>query len=202
MKLYRLLLRLFPARFREEYEAPMEHLFSDEYRDATGVWSRTRLWSRAIGDVIVSAPQQRLSELTLDLSHAARIYRKHLFSTMLALTAMALAIGASTGVFSVLSAVLLRSLPFADPEELTRLWLPPVSALSGRAAFSDWYRHSAYLANAAAISPSEMNLTGEREAFRVKVAETSSNFFRLLGTNSVIGRTFAPDEDIPGHNEV
>jgi len=202
MKLYRLLLQLFPARFREEYEAPMERLFSDEYRDATGFWSRTRLWFRAIEDVVVSAPQQRLNELMLDLTHATRIYRKHLFTTMLALAALALAIGASTGVFSVLSALLLRSLPFSRPEELTRLWLPPVSALSGHATFSDWHRHSTYLANAAALSPSEMNLTGEREAFRIKVAETSANFSELLGTNPVVGRTFAPDEDIPGHNEV
>ena len=201
-RLYGWLLKLYPARFREEYEGPMTRQFLDEYREAERPRDRARLWLHAVCDLAISAPRQTLSELRLDLRHAARIYRSRSASMALAVLALALAIGASTGVFSVLNALLLRSLPFADPARLTRLWLPPVTALNGHVKFAEWYRHSPYLEAAAAFSPSDMNLAGEREALRVKVAETSANFFELLGTNPVVGRTFARNEDIPGHNEV
>src|SRR5580700_7050400 len=170
-KFYGWLVRIYPARFREEYRVPMERQFLDEYREAGSRWRRARLWLDAIQDLATTAPGQILCELRVDLTHAIRLYRKRSGSMALAVAALALAIGASTGVFSVLSALLLRSLPFNNPEQLVRLWLPPVSALSGRAAFSEWYRHSSYLEGAAAISPSDMNITGEREAFRVRVAE-------------------------------
>jgi putative ABC transport system permease protein len=202
MKLFSWLLRLYPARFREEYEMPMERQFRDEYREANSGWSRTRLWMRTLWDLTVSVPEQFAAELQLDLKHGLRVYRHRLASTVLAVIGLALAIGVTTGVFSVLNALLLRSLPFSDPGQLTRLWHPPVSALSGRTGFFDWSRQSVYLESVAAVSPSDMNLTGEREAFRVRIAETSANFFRLLGTNPVAGRTFTVEEDIPGHNEV
>jgi predicted permease len=201
-KFYGWLVRIYPARFREEYRVPMERQFLDEYREAGSRWRRARLWLDAIQDLATTAPGQILCELRVDLTHAIRLYRKRSGSMALAVAALALAIGASTGVFSVLSALLLRSLPFSNPAQLAELWLSPVSALNGRAAFTAWYRSSPYLESAAALSSSEVNLARERDAFRIRAAETSSNFFRLLGTNPVVGRTFAPDEDIPGHNAV
>ena len=77
--------------------------------------------------------------------------------------------------------------PFSTPEQLTELWLSPVSALSGRAAFTAWYRHSSYLQSAAALSSSDMNITGGRGALRVIVAETSANFFQLRRQQDMYG---------------
>jgi putative ABC transport system permease protein len=74
--------------------------------------------------------------------------------------------------------------------------------MSGRAAFQEWYRNSPYLQGAATFSSSDMNLTGSHDAFRVKAAETTANFFSLLGINPVVGRTFTRDEDILGYNAV
>jgi predicted permease len=202
MNFYRWLLKFYPARFREEYQAPMERQFSDEYRDARSHAERSRLWLRAICDVAASVPGQMVHELTLDLKHASRVYRKRWSTTLLVVIALGLAIGASTGVFSVLNALLLRSLPFSNPAELTELWLSPMTAMRGRAAFTEWSHLSPYLQSAATFSSSEMNLTRERDAFRIKAAETSANFFQLLGVKPVVGRTFAPDEDISGHNAV
>jgi predicted permease len=201
-KLYSYLLKIFPARFREEFETPMERQFHDEYRETHSRGDRARLWLHAIWDVAAAAPGEMLRELRLDLKQAIRVYRSRALSTALAVIALGLAIGASTGVFSVLNALLLRTLPFSNPEQLTELWFSPVSAMSGRTAFTVWYRQSSYLQSAAAFSSSEMNLTGERDALRVKVAETSANFFQLFGTKPVLGRTFASDEDVLGHNAV
>lgn len=119
-------------------------------------------------------------------------------STAFAVAALALSMGASTAVFSVLNALLLRSLPFSDPDRPVELWNPPVGPGNSRAAFTRWYRGSQYLNSAAAFAITEMNLAGRRDALRIKVAETSGNFFELLGTGAAMGRTFSADEDLPG----
>ncbi len=120
----------------------------------------------------------------------------------LALVALALAIGVSTGVFSVMNALLFRSLPFDKPEQLVELWLAPVSVFQGRSTFADWWRQSAYVREAATFSTSETNLAANREAWRVKGTESSANFFHLLGVDAVAGRTFAHGEEVTGHNNV
>jgi predicted permease len=199
-RLYSWLLKLYPARFREEYAIPMERLFRDEYRETGGRKDRARLWLRVITDLVVSIPLELTGELKLDLKHALRVYRHRFPAVAAAVVVLGLAIGASTGVFSVLNALLFRSLPFSDAERLVELWHSPVGAGSGRSAFNEWRTRSQYLEDAAAFSVSEMNLTGERDALRVKVAETSWNFFQLLGTKPIAGRTFAAGEDVLGSN--
>lgn len=201
-KIYGWLLNLYPARFREEYGSPMEREFLDEYREAGNRRQRVLLWLRAVADVAMSAPAQTFSELKQDLKQGIRAYRTRSLSVGLAVIAMALAIGICTGTFSVVNALLLRRLPFHHPQQLVELWMPPVGPMNGRAAFQAWLGGNPYLQGAAAFSASEMNLIGNREAFRVKVAETSANFFSLLGANPVVGRSFAPDEEILGHNAV
>jgi putative ABC transport system permease protein len=202
IKLYRKLLRLYPASFREEYERPMYRQFRDEQREAQSWNEQARLWARALYDVAISAPKELARELGQDLHFAIRVYRRRPFGALLAVAALALAIGVSTGVFSVASALLLRSLPFLDAARLVELRLPPFSAGNGRAGFAVWQGHSSYLDGAATFSTSEMNLNSGRDALRVRVSETSANFFSLLGARIDVGRTFTPDEDKTGQNHV
>jgi predicted permease len=201
-KLYRKLLKLYPASFRDEYETPMVRQFRDEQREARNWNAHARLWVHAFCDIAISAPRELTRELGQDLHFAVRVYRRRPLSALLAICALALAIGVSTGVFSVASALLLRSLPFSDATRLVELRLSPVSAGNGRAAFIAWRDHSSYLESASAFSTSEMNLNSGRDALRVRVSETSANFFPMLGTEPVVGRTFASDEDKPGQNNV
>jgi predicted permease len=153
-------------------------------------------------DLIATAPMETARELRQDLKYCIRLYRGRSAGAAFAVAALGLAIGASTGVFSVLNALLLRGLPFSDPDQLVELWKSPVGAGNGRAAFTAWQGRNPYPRSAAAFSASEMNLAGQRDAMRVKVAETSPNFFELLGTRPSVGRTFAPDEDLPGQASV
>ncbi len=199
-KLYRKLLKLYPASFRDEYETPMDRQFRDEQREARSWNQRALLWVHALGDVALTAPRELARELSQDLHFALRVYRRRPLSAFLAIGALALAIGLSTGVFSVTSALLLRRLPFVDAGRLVEFRLPPFGGGSGRAGFRAWQDHSSYLAGAATFSTSEMNLNSGRDALRVRVSETSSNFFALLGAGSSLGRTFAPDEDQTGQN--
>src|SRR5687768_9559417 len=128
---YRLLLNLYPARFREEYQAPMERQFCDEYRGAHTGGERSRLWIAAVLDVARHAPRQFASEAWLDLRYTFRVYRSRSTGGALAAGALALAIGASAGVFGVVSAVLLRSLPFDDPENLVEIRQSPINPFQG-----------------------------------------------------------------------
>ena len=200
LRLYTLLLKLYPARFREEYGSPMESLFRDEYREADGIRARIRLWLRALSDLALSIPQELLRELWLDLKHSIRIYAKRPLTTALAIIALGLAIGASTGVFSVLNALLLSSLPFSNPDQLVEV--PSKTAISGRADFNRWQISSAYLSGAATFSRSEMNVSQGRDALRAKVAEVSANWFSVLGVTPTVGRGFSAGDDVLGHNEL
>jgi predicted permease len=201
-KVYRRLLRFYPASFREEYEAPMYRQFCDEQREAEGWSGHAKLWFHAISDVAISAPSELLRELGQDLHFALRIYFKRPLCAWIAVGTLALATGAGTGVFSVASALLLRSLPFADAARLVELRRSPFTAGMGHSGFREWRAHSSYLIDAATFSIAEMNLNSGRDALRVRVAETSANFFSVLGVKSHVGRTFAADEDKTGQNHV
>ena len=201
-KLYRRLLKLYPASFRDAYEIPMDRQFRDEQREAQSWNAHAGLWIHALWDIALTAPTELARELGQDLTFALRVYRRRPLSPFLAVGALALAIGVSTGVFSVASALLLRSLPFLDAPRLVELRLSPFSAGNGRAGFRAWQDHSPYLEGAATFSTSEMNLNSGRNALRLRVTETSANFFALLGARSDLGRTFALDEDKTGQNHV
>ena len=201
-RLYRRLLRLYPARFREEYASEMERQLRDEYRETRNRGQRVALALHTLRDLATTLPGQRAREIASDLKHSVRVYRRRKASVTLAIAALALAIGSATGIFSVLNALLLRGLPCRDSARLVELWLSPFTALKGRNAFYAWSHDSSYLSSAATFSVSEMNLARSTESYRVKATESSANLFALLGVSPALGRTFSPEEDILGHNGV
>jgi hypothetical protein len=199
-RLYRLLLKLYPARFREEYVAAMERDVLDDYGEAHGRCARAAFWLRALADLAVSLPREIAREARQDLRYAMRVYRQRPLATLLAVAALALAIGVTTGIFSVVNALLIRSLPFRDAERLVEVFGPKTGR--DRNAFRAWRDRGGYLEQASAWSVNEMNLGLAHEAARVRVAETTADFLSLLGAEPVIGRGFAPEEDIAGQDGV
>jgi putative ABC transport system permease protein len=202
LKIYRFLLKLFPAQFREEYAHQLEQQFADEFRETQGRWARVWLWLSVLEDYAVSLPSQFSQELVQDLRYASRIYSRRPFITLLVFLTLSVGIGATTGVFSVVNAVLIRSLPFRDSGQLFQLWMFPPRGLGSPSEFHSWARHSRYLEDAALFDSAEMNLSEVSGALRLTVTETSSNFFRVLGTEPQLGRSFAAEEDVPGKNAV
>jgi predicted permease len=201
-RLYRLLLRIYPAHFREEYGSELERQFLDEYHAAMSRRERLRLALRALADLAATAPAEIGRELLQDLRFAARIYRKRSVATALALAALALAIGATTGIFSVLNALLIRSLPFREPDRLVEMKVTTTSPREGRNAVDAWRKNSPYLEDLAFYSPHPMNLAFGRESFRVTETETTANFFGLLGSEPELGRNFSVEDDLPEKNRV
>lgn len=200
-RVYRSLLKLHPARFREEYAEPLERQFWDEYREQQGGSRRALFCLRAIFDVAASIPAQFAHEAWQDVRHAARVYRARRLVACLAVVALGLAIGAATGVFSVLNSLFLRPLPFPEAGLVT-FRNPPVDAQDGRSTFEDWRVRSGCLSHAAAYLTWGMNLALAESSARARVSETSASFFSTLSIEPVLGRAFSPDEDQPGHGDV
>jgi predicted permease len=204
-RLYRWLIRLYPAEFRERYATSLERDFKDEYADVvdTGVHQVAQFWGRTIVDLCRSVPQQLAREIGQDSRHALRLWHGRPLHTAFTVAVLAIAIGANTGVFSVLNALVLRSLPFADPQRLASLHMFP--APLGRVTdFHSWRQQSGYLSDAAVYSSLEVNsdLIENGRAARLRLTETSSNFFDLFGRQPIHGRGFVAGEDTPGHEPI
>jgi putative ABC transport system permease protein len=129
-----------------------------------------------------------------DVRYALRLWARRPWQTGFAIAALAIGIGANTGVFSVVNALLLHSLPFREPDRLALLadFMPPHDSAK---EFHDWRQHSAYLADAALFEEFDVNLSGTPVPSRAHVASTSWNFFSVLGTRPILGTGFDPEEE-------
>jgi putative ABC transport system permease protein len=139
-----------------------------------------------------------------DLRFAFRILVKDRAFAAVALLTLALGIGANTAIFSVVHGVVLRSLPYAEPERLVMLWerSPRRGLEQVRASgpnFIDWRDHNRVFADMAFwtawTGSRDSNLVGADGVEKVGTAHVSSSLFRLLGAKPRLGRTFLPEED-------
>lgn len=143
-----------------------------------------------------------------DLRYGARLWWKTPGVTVVALTALALGIGATTAIFSVVDAVLLKPLPFRQPQRLLILWEKNPSQHKYRlpvagANFEAWRRQSHTLESMAAILDAHINLTGgpngRIDPEELKAERVSAGLFPLLGVQPILGRALTEEEDRPGH---
>src|ERR1051325_8391290 len=136
---------------------------------------------------------------------ARRLAKKPAFTTIAALT-LALGIGATTAIFSVVNGVLLRPLPFKDPDRLvmireTRLpQFPEFSIAPGN--FLDWKQQNTVFERLIAFRGAAFNLVGTGDPERLRGMSVTDGFFATLGAAPQLGRDFLPEEDQPGHNNV
>ncbi len=140
-----------------------------------------------------------------DLRFAGRMLRKNPDFAAIAILTLALGIGVSTAIFSVVYGVLLRPLPYPAPGQLvtlqeknSKLEPGPVSA----ADFYDWQSQNRVFEAVAGYTQWRFNLTGVAEPEQVRGALVTSRFFTALGVAAKRGRTFLPDEDQPGKDPV
>jgi putative ABC transport system permease protein len=156
----------------------------------------------------VEAKNSAMQTLIQDLRYAFRTLIKSPGFTVVAVLTLALAIGANTAIFSVVQNVLLRPLPYPEPQSLVEIfntYLPqvPHGGLSP-GDYADWREQAkSFSAMEAYAHVSQgLNLTGDGEPQRVQVAYVSAGLFRLLGASEAAGRFFVPEEDRAGHAPV
>ncbi len=145
--------------------------------------------------------QTRLENFLRDIRYSLRHLRKDRRFALAAILVLALGIGASTAIFSVVNAALLRPLPYRDPARLVwadefmphfNNWTVP------NPEFTNWNTNNHTFESMIAYSGgTESNLTGAGEPERIEAIGVTANFLSVLGTQPALGRSFLPDEDKP-----
>jgi len=123
---------------------------------------------------------------------------------------LALGIGANTAIFSVVNGLLLRPLPYPEPEQIVHVWhTPPQQSFPGLDKFSvspanyvDWKAQSSAFEQMAVYTDTRFSLSTSNDPLSLIGAVVSSDFFSVLRTNATQGRTFTPDEERPGRDQV
>ena len=192
---YRRLLHLYPKDFREEFGGEMTRLYRDRGREEPW-WS---LWSSLLLDLVRTAPTEHFTMLRQDLRHAWRSLRRTPVITATAMLTLALGVGASTAVFSVVHAVLLRPLPYPEADRLVELFEEDrkvgaslrVSALN----FLSWAERSKSFDAIAAFNSTGMTLTDAGDPEMLGGSFVTASLFDVLRVPPIAGRTLRPDDE-------
>ena len=147
-----------------------------------------------------------MEALMQDLRYAARSLRRSPGFALAAIVTLALGIGATTSIFSVVNGVLLRPLPYAEPDAVMRVWNSfegsPKAALSPAEYFDYRDRVSAFSAFGVYATGQAVNLTGSDLPERLRASYLTTGVFPSLGITPALGRTFTTAEDAPGGDRV
>ncbi|MGD0226860.1 MAG: ABC transporter permease [Terriglobia bacterium] len=148
-----------------------------------------------------------LENILQDLRYSFRILGKNPSFTAVAVLTLALGIGANTAIFSVVNAVLLRPLPYPDPDRLAVIWVTEPSAPGGlfpdtAPDFRDWQAQNQVFEGISAVTIAGATLTGSSEPLQLRGLSVSPNTFQILGVQPQFGRSFSQDEGPTGRNHV
>jgi predicted permease len=227
MSLYRVLLLAFPRRTRQDFGPDMEQMFRAQLDSARNQAERVALWCRAAGDAAVHGIRERLLGDTVlhahhkpparrrwwmqtilkDMRYALRMMAAQPATTAIAVLTLALGIGANTAMFSAVDAVLLRPLPYDEPDRLTMVWEKReaegvLKNVAAEADFLDWRTMNTAFSSMAAFMPLTLDITGQGEPLRLEAGLASPGLFEVFGAEFAFGRGFLPDEELVGKHRV
>jgi putative ABC transport system permease protein len=190
--------------WRQEWLAELqyrEELLSD-WQNLNWKTKTDLLWHSlgAFCDAIWLQSHRWEDEMIQDLRYGVRMLVKTPGFTIIAVVTLALGIGANTAIFSVVNAVLLRPLPYPEPQQLVMLEemeRDGTSGLTTFATFSDWRERSKSFGSMSLVRYWEVTLTGDSEPELLPGMRVSANFFTTLGVKPALGREFLETEDHP-----
>jgi putative ABC transport system permease protein len=193
MRLYKILLYLYPSSFRMEYGKELCRIFSERRRQARGPIWILWLWLREFVDVLFNASYAHWDILRQDLRYSARTLARSIGFTITAVVVTGLGIGATSAAFSVTDRVLLHPLPFADADRLVQLWQRTTAYPRFELSppnFYDWRRMSASFEAMSAYTSYSWNFLAEGEPQRLDGTVVTPDFFRILAVKPLLGRIF------------
>jgi putative ABC transport system permease protein len=225
---YRLLLLAFPAELRREFGDDMTQMFAMQMQQAKHTRrGLARLWFRAAADAVVNGGGERFkpgnrwqdarSELgrwrwymhafRQDIKYAFRVLARQPGVTLVAVLTLALGIGANSAIFSAVNAILLRPLPYDEPDRLVTLWEKrPAEGVMDNvvspADFADWAKMATSFDSMAAMTVVPADLTGVGEPVRLLVGAVTTKFFDVLRVDPMLGRRFRDEENVAGKHRV
>ena len=194
------------AELREELEFHLDQEADEQRRDRGMTDREARAAARRdLGSVSLVAEDTRsawgwplFEQLVQDALYALRSLRRTPAFTAAAVVTLALGIGANTAVFSLVNGVLLNPLPYPEPDRLVALYSRTADeprASSSYPNFLDWVRGQRSFSDLAAFRADDLNLIGLGQPERVPAELVSASFFRLLGVQPILGRTFLATDD-------
>ena len=204
-RLYLLLLRFYPAPFRERYARAMLDFHRDRLAAARLAGdSIAVLWIHTIADSIRSALAEHLHALTRDeavlrtfvqdLAYAVRVLaHRPAFSAIVVLT-IALGVGANAAIFTVVNGILLQPLPYPHADQIVSFGHEPPHWLTSEPDFIDYHRELSSFQGLAAYTRRETTLSDPDRPERLKLVRATEDFFPVLGVAPLLGRTFASEE--------
>jgi len=186
--------------------------------------ARLWFWGQTLRCLIAPPPSQPIASVSVrnrhrdshmqtlfaDLRYSARVLARTPSFTLAVVAVLALGIGANAAIFSIANSVLLRPLPFADPDRLVRVFhIPPQATFPGMARFSvspanfyDWQRDATAFERMAIYQFRSLRLTGRGTPQTILAGAVGENFFEIVDAQPARGRIFRPDEDRPGREHV
>jgi putative ABC transport system permease protein len=192
-------LYLYPASFRDEYGRELRRLLADSLRHAGG-GAAVLVWLQAIAGVLLEAPREHAWLVLHDLRHAFRTLRHAKWFTLTTLLTLALGIGANTAIFSVVETLLLRQLPYRDPDRIVMVWVTNPEQGFDRDVTSyprleDWRAQSTRIEAFAGYTGTLRALTGREDPEQVRSTMVTANFFDVMGAKPALGSSFSPGDD-------
>ncbi len=146
-----------------------------------------------------------METLLQDLRLSVRMFLQNRAFTVAAVAALALGIGTNTAIFSVVNAILLKPIPFPDPDRLVMFMnTSPQGTGPGAspARFEHWRQQNSVVQDVAAFRGGVVNYTGGETPVQLRSSQVSADYFRLFGARVLRGRTFSAGEDSPGGDKV
>jgi putative ABC transport system permease protein len=216
LALLRLFSRIVPSRQREAWLQEWESEFDSRRaqlaaRHALTHRREVEMFRRVLGSFHDAAWLRRQFTLDADVMHdvryGARLLRRTPGFTALAVTVLALGIGATTGIYSVVDGLLIRQLPYRDPERIVLLFEAPTNNRTALEAvapanFIDWQEQARTIEVMAAAEPFGYTYADGFELVSVPGMRVSKGFFDAFGMAPMLGRTFSSDEYTPGRDRV
>jgi putative ABC transport system permease protein len=214
--LRRLLALVFPQRLDRELEGEMQAHLELAERDAIAQGlspeEARRAARRAFGNVDRIKEEHRdrrsarwIEHLTKDARYGLLVLLRDPGFALVAIGVMAIGIGANAAMFSLVDAVLLKPLPYPEPERMVRVWEAPTpTTRNGITTLNllDWQRLSTSFEALSATRGLSVALTGQGDPARLNGMLVSPNYFTVLGLSPALGRVFRSDEDQAGSSQV
>ena len=142
-----------------------------------------------------------------DSRHAVRTLLRTPGFSLVAILTFGLGMGVNSAVFSVFNGVLLHPLPYPEPDRITMIWMDNrrqgiKEDITSYPNFRDWQQQNTSFAHVAAYTPTAFNLTGAEEPERLQGAQTTANFFDVMGVRPAGGRVYTEANETPGNDAV
>lgn len=201
--------------WRQEWEAEILHrhgaFISDRERGNNNWSDQMTVTRRAFGSIVDAAWLRRQftrdSELVHDIRHGFRVLRSRPAFSLLAILVLALGIGSTTAIFSVGDAMLLRDLPYPNPNELVAIWQRDTTSAQPRGEvaagnFLDWRASATSFEAIASAEPYAMDHTGDGNPEVFFASRVSERFFDILRVKPLHGRLFDERDHRPGQDRV